>query len=384
MNLSCILDVSSDSLTPFRWTTAVEEDSSGLPNGYFCAAIVLLYLLLGTPWNGFVILIIILKRLYKASPSIILLLNLVVSNFLVSVTVFPFIIVTGFSGEFIFGSTDAVRCGVCWLGALNVTLPLVSLTTLALLSVDRLLYLKKPFVYNTIVTPKRMLFANVLVWIVFIGISIPPFFGFGTIQFTYVVSSCVPFVVGNSPLAPNFYYAMLIAAVAFIPMVTLIVMYVWIVCLTRKHLLRKAEYYIAACTSCTLEQARRQADKENMRKQFRMVQLFGAIFTANLVTWVPMFGLVVTGAITGVGKIPTVVFSIAYLAFLSEIVIHPLLEAMLIREIRDVMIKFWPARLKRIRVHYEKENMQLHVTTTSTVDSQTYENGLHNENSATV
>ena len=334
MNLSCLLDVSTNSLTPFRWTTAIEEDSSGLPNGYFCAAIVFLYLLLGTPWNSFVILIILLKRLYKESPSIILLLNLVVSNFLVCVTVFPFIIATGFSGEFIFGSIDAIRCGVCWLGALNVTLPLLPFMTLAL---------KKPFVYNTIVTPKRVLIANVLVWIVSIGISIPPFFGFGTIQFTYVVSSCAPFVVGNSPLVPNFYYAMLIAVVAFIPMVTLIVMYVWIVCLTRKHLLRKAEYYIAACTSCTLEQATRQADKENMRKQFRMVQLVGAIFTANLVTWVPMFVLAVTGAITGVGQIPTVVFSIAYLAFLSEIVNHPVLEAMLIREIRDVMIKFWPA-----------------------------------------
>jgi len=255
MNLSCSVEASSNSLNPSRWTNDVQEDSFGLANGYFCASVTLLYFLLGTPWNFIVIVIAFLKRLWLSSPSVIFLLNLVISNFLVCVTVLPFIMITGYSEEFIFGQTDAVRCGFCWLGVLNITFPLVSLYTLSLLAVDRLVYLKKPLAYSTIVTCKRALLASVIVWVLGIGVSIPPFLGFGTILFTYVTSSCVPQIVGESPLAPNFYYAMLVAVISVVAILTLVVSYVWIVLVTRKHLLRRAEYYVAACTVSTVEES---------------------------------------------------------------------------------------------------------------------------------
>ena len=347
MNLSCLIEATSNSLSPLRWTNNVKEDSFGLGNGYLCASVTLLYFLLGTPWNSVVILVILFKRLWLSSPSVILLLNLVVSNFLVCVTVFPFIVITGFSEEFVFGETDAVRCGFCWLGVLNITFPLVSLYTLSLLAVDRLIYVKKPLAYSSIVTLKRALLANVIVWVLGIGVSIPPFLGFGTIQFTYVTSSCVPQVVGDSPLGPNFYYALLVAVVSSVAITTLVVAYVWIVLVTKKHLLRKAEYYVAACTACTVEEARRQIDKESLKKQFRMVQLFGAIFTANMITWIPMLCLAIAGAIVGLGRIPTAVYSVTYMAFLSEIVIHPILEVILIRDIRKSLVLCCPGKVRK-------------------------------------
>ena len=343
MNLSCFVEASSNSLTSFRWTND-QEESFGLGNGYFCASVTLLYFLLGTSWNSVIILVILFKRLWLSCPSVILLLNLVVSNFLVCVTVFPFIVITGFSEEFVFGETDTVRCGFCWLGVLNVTFPVVSIYTLSLLAVDRLIYVKKPLVYSSIVTLKRALLANVIVWVVGIGVSIPPFLGFGTIQFTYVTSSCVPQVVGDSPLGPNFYYALLVAVVSSVAITTLVVAYVWIVLVTKKHLLRKAEYYVAACT---VEEARRQIDKESLKKQFRMVQLFGGIFTANMITWIPMLCLAIAGAIVGLGRIPTAVFSVTYMAFLSEIVIHPILEVILIRDIRNSLVRCVPGKVRK-------------------------------------
>ncbi len=371
MNLSCLTDASATTLTPTRWTTTVQDDSSGTGVGYFCATVALVYLLIGTPWNGLVISVIISKRLWLASASLILLLNLMASNFLVCVTIFPFIIITGFSEEFIFGSNDASRCGVCWLGTLNITLPVVSLLTLSLLSVDRLIYVKKPFLYSKFVTSKRVLIAIVLVWLLSIIISVPPFFGFGTIQFSYVASSCVPYLVGDSPLAPNYYYAMLIVLTSSVSIVTLVVSYVWIVFLTRRHLLRKEEYYVASCSSCTAEEAKKLTDKETSRKQFRMVQLFGAIFTANLVTWIPMLGLAISAAVVGLGQIPAVVYSVTYLAFLAEIVIHPIIEAMLIRDIREIVL--------RLATHLCRRRNSKKAT-----ESMTLENGVHNKSSLYV
>ena len=377
MNVSCLVEANSSFLSPFRWTNDVQEDSFGLGNGYFCASVTLLYILLGTPWNSVVILVILFKRLWLSSPSVILLLNLVVSNFLVCVTVFPFIVVTGFSEEFLFGETDAVRCGFCWLGVLNITFPIVSLYALSLLAVDRLIYVKKPLAYSSIVTLKRALLANVIVWVLGIGVSIPPFLGLGTIGYSYVTSSCVPLVVGDSPLGPNFYYALLVAVVSSVAITTLLVAYVWIVLVTKKHLLRKAEYYVAACTACTVEEARRQMDKENLKKQFRMVQLFGAIFTANMITWIPMLCLAIAGAIVGLGHIPTAVYSVTYMAFLSEIVIHPILEVILIRDIRSNLVRCFPVNVRKRLCTEETRGAKSDV-------SHALENGLTNKSSLSV
>ena len=60
-----------------------------------------------------------------------------------------------YSLEFVLGSSD--RCIFCSTGSVNVTLSIVSSYTLALMVVGRLLYLKKPLHYSSIVTPARVL-----------------------------------------------------------------------------------------------------------------------------------------------------------------------------------------------------------------------------------
>ena len=78
-------------------------------------------------------------------------------------------------------------------------------------------------------------------------------------------------------------------------------------------------------------------DRSSSKKQLHLVKMFGAIFTANMVTWLPIMVVVLATAILGSGRVPTVVYSIAYLSYLSETVIHAVLAALLIPQLKVIV-----------------------------------------------
>ena len=110
------------------------------------AAFMLLFFLVGVPWNLLVIGVIVKKKLFTR-PSVMLMLNLAIVNLLVCLLVMPFTIFFGVSVSFrnaftmrVFSLADEV----CQSGILFLLLPGVSSMTVALMAVDRALYLKKP------------------------------------------------------------------------------------------------------------------------------------------------------------------------------------------------------------------------------------------------
>ncbi len=60
------------------------------------------------------------------------------------------------------------------------------------------------------------------------------------------------------------------------------------------------------------EEIERITNQTNRKKQFRLVQLLGAIFLANIITWIPVIALGITGAIAGTETIPTTFYSFAF------------------------------------------------------------------------
>ncbi len=319
--------MSKDSLNPYAWIVdhPIDIGVDTVGNGYAVATIISFYMLVGIPWNVFVIAIIFYKRLYT-QPILILMLNLTLTNLLLCIFVMPFHIISGFAGEYVFGSSDYERCQVCQTGVLAIILPWVSVHTLSLMSVDRFIYLKCPLIYKFVVTPRKMIVAVVLIWCICISIAIPPLFGFGSISFAYVVASCVPTLVDESHLVPNYFYVILLVMEALIPIIVVFVMYACILCITGRSLVQNSHRVL------------RVGEDQNLhRKEFRLVQVFGAIFTANLVTWMPMVGLAISAAV--LGELHTFAYSVVYLSFLSETIIHPVIEAILIREMREIIVK---------------------------------------------
>ena len=351
--LSCFVKVSDSSVSKFRWLVRdpAEPDVDITENGYATAAIAGVLFLLAVPWNMFVITMIIIKKLYT-QPILMLLLNLAMANLLLALLVMPFIIISGIRGEYAFGGTDKVRCSVCQVGIVNIILPWVSLHTIALMSVERFIYLKKPLRHNSIVTPKITVAAIVSVWVLCIGLAIPTLFGFGEIIFSFTVATCVPNLVGSTPVAPNYYYIIMMTSEALIPILIQFVLYMWIVCIIRSTLMKRfgRALSLAAKSQDHIDQTRRasSATTEFRKSQVRLVWLFGATFTGNVITWIPVIGLAISAAVLGSGEIPALAFTITYLSVLSETVVHPILQACLISDISQMISRYFTVLVRRL------------------------------------
>ena len=112
-------------------------------NGSINVAFMLLFFLVGVPWNLLVIGVIVKKKLFTR-PSVMLMLNLAIVNLLVCLLVMPFTIFFGVSVDF--KNAIAMRDffladKVCQSGILLTMLASVSSMTVALMAVDRALYL---------------------------------------------------------------------------------------------------------------------------------------------------------------------------------------------------------------------------------------------------
>ena len=94
---------------------------------------------------------------------------------------------------------------------------------------------------------------------------------------------------------------------------------------------------------------------EKRNSQLRLARLFGAIFTANMLTWLPMVALALTGAVVDPLNISTAMYSFAYLSFLSETVIHPILEAFLIKEARETLSGYLSCCKRKIWFYQNQE-----------------------------
>lgn len=324
-------------------------------NGYVTAAITLLFFLIGLPWNALVIGTIISKKLFT-NPAVMLMLNLAVSNLLMCLLVMPFTIAFGFGGIDVFSSQYKVIHTVCQTVIAITLFSFVSTHTVALMSVDRLIYLKKPLTYKFIVTPGRMFVAIVVVWLLCIGLSIPPLFGFGEAGYSGDLSTCMVFFGGESDgPTPLYAYLILLFLELSIPILVQLVMCVWIVYIARKYLLKKLQRTLGTLKGQPRANRvqNRQDDrrstflKKYSNKQLHLLNVFGVIVGANLLTIIPAAVFLICVQVLNV--LPGYLYPIPYLLYLSRTVIHPILESILNYEIRSVMSKCLPAACVKAR-----------------------------------
>ena len=156
--------------------------------GYINAAVALLFMIIGIPWNVLVIAVILRKKMFSR-PSGMLLLNMAIANLLLCLLHMPIPVVAGIERF----RDDTGFNGICQAAAiLMILLVLVVVYTVALMSVDRAVYLKKPLTYDNILTPQRMLGVIAILWIICIAISLLPLLGFGRVAYHTETLTCVP------------------------------------------------------------------------------------------------------------------------------------------------------------------------------------------------
>ncbi len=306
--------------------------------GSFITGIVMaIFVLIGLPANVILIFGLVYKRLYK-DPTHILLLNLAISDFLVCLLVMPPTIVSGAAGGFIFGRSDYTRCQICQLGLVNVALTVFSVNILGLISLDRFIFIRVPLHYNKIVTTPRIMIAIGILWLMSIAESILPLVGFGEIRYAFSVSTCQPYLLGETDFAANVYYVGLIIILCSLPALGMIVTNTWIVIIVRSHL--KKLYRTRSNTDGRElekheQKLRRVMQNQMNKKHIVLIRVFGAILLAHIITWSPItFHTVILSVYTG--DLPLGLYIFVYLSFISHSVLHPLIEGYFIPEVKAI------------------------------------------------
>ena len=335
MEYSCYrVDPSADSINDSAWTYTSQPDSEQFRiNGFVLASFLTIILLVGTILNVLVAAIICRKHLYT-QPTFLLLLNLSVTDLLLCVLVMPFHIITGFSGEFVFGNSDLIRCRVCKIAMVLTVLIAQSLYSVSLLSFDRFLFITKPLRYHQFVRIKTIVPAIFLTWLISISIGLPPLFEVGQINYSQALFHC------TLDIHEETVYTLILVFAALPPLTVIIVFTIWVACIAQNQLRKVYKTQLSFTSAAekldsTMRTVYKRTKKRRSQLQFHLVRVFGAIIVINIVTWLPMLGWICAAAATSKQDIPLFFKSMAYISFLTQPALHPILEASLISEIKE-------------------------------------------------
>lgn len=333
--------LSQNSVMPEYWDIPSEKKSAATTN----AVVILLFTLVGLPSNLLVIIAILWQKLTR-EPTLILLLSLTLTDFLVCMLIMPFTVLSGFIGSFVFGSSDSIRCKMCQAGLVFVTLTIFSLHILSLISLDRFIYIKFPLKYHKVVTVKRTIVSIVVLWALCVILSAFPLFGFGDVMFAYSVSTCIVKFEHETRVTKNIYYLIfLVVEVVVLPLLVLFVTNIWVVCIVQRQI---RKIYSTKKTMSSQDDfvlsISRKLKREKNHKQLQLIKVFGGILLANVLTWLPIIGSIFAAIVVKFSSWTAVVLSISVF---SHAIVHPLIQAYLVPEIKNYL-KYCAARVIKL------------------------------------
>ena len=345
MNLTLELSCSNDTGLSYNSVTAEfwkAEDPELEKLAYITASLTLLLFLVGLPSNLLIMINIVWQRLYQDS-TYVLLLHLAIVDFLLCVTVMPFTIISGFAGEFIFGSTDIARCRTCNVGLAVIFFLNLNVYTLALLSVDRLLFIKYAIKYYKITSPRCYMALCLCLWLFDILLMIPPLVGFGEMVYRHEIATCtLSSFRGESNQAKTLYFSTIMTALNLTVVIVTIVTSIWIFIIIIKQ--KKKMQRLSEDQKCSNGVSSPSVLKKLKNANFRdllFVKVFAAIWIANTITWAPFCIRVFSALIFGNAIFPHSMFVVGFLTLISSTVVFPIIEATLIPQFRRVIHSFF-------------------------------------------
>ena len=279
-------------------------------------------------WNLFIVITYLLKYKLLKEPANIFLFSLAITHILICVMVVPFTIVSAAAGEFLIGNNDIGRCIACSTqGFFYILLTMVSLHLLAMLSIDRCMLLSNPLRYKRYSKVWLAVLGVCSVWVWCFILAILPAFGFGEWEFNRNFGLCLPRWTPDS----NLRYTALLIIEALIPIIVLAITHLWtykIVTRFLKRNLKRQKSFKFTEREIAIE------DSKHEKQQTQLVKVFGALFIANIVTWTPTVIIFISFGITGGDNIPDWTYIIGWLTYLTNPMIHPILESFFIKELR--------------------------------------------------
>ncbi|XP_049666084.1 melanopsin isoform X4 [Accipiter gentilis] len=206
---------------------------------YTIGVVILIVGITGTLGNFLVIYAFCRSRSLQ-TPANIFIINLAISDFLMSITQSPVFFTNSLHKRWIFGEKGCELYAFC--GAL---FGITSMITLMVIALDRYFVITKPLASVGVTSKKKALIILVGVWLYSLAWSLPPFFGWSAYVPEGLLTSCSWDYMTFTP-SVRAYTMLLFCFVFFIPLIAIIYSYVFIF-----EAIKKANKYSQVLTPFT-------------------------------------------------------------------------------------------------------------------------------------
>lgn len=191
-------------------------------------------------------------------------------------------------------------------------------------------------------------------WIFALAMAFIPLLGNVEITFYSGFLGCV------TNLRQRSSYAIVILVSFILLAIPLVVFNVWISCIVRRHI--KAIYQVRKSLSSqptpTEDELIRSMKKTRQQKELHLIHVSGGLLCSYAITWLPavIVGFLLFLRVT----IPAAVASTAQVFYVLQVVVHPILQTVLIREVRLPVRRLWCCCCVLVRARLTAESHSPH------------------------
>ncbi|KAM9380116.1 LOW QUALITY PROTEIN: melanopsin [Phaethornis superciliosus] len=258
---------------------------------YTIGVVILIVGITGTLGNFLVIYAFCRSRSLQ-TPANVFIINLAVSDFMMSITQSPVFFTNSLHKRWIFGEKGCELYAFC--GAL---FGITSMITLMVIALDRYFVITKPLASVGVTSKKKALIILVGVWLYSLAWSLPPFFGWSAYVPEGLLTSCSWDYTTFTP-SVRAYTMLLFCFVFFIPLIAIIYSYVFIF-----EAIKKANKSVQTF-GCKHRNKEFQKQYHRMKNEWKMAKIALIVILLYVISWSP-YSVVALVAFAGYSHVLT-------------------------------------------------------------------------------
>lgn len=297
---------------------------------------------LGLVTNSFVVLYSFCHPTSLKKSANLLLLNLSIVNLLYCLLVLPFpIINVGLRQKcplLELPVLQSVLCNLC--GYLFKVLNNLLVYIIAAISIDRYIFITRPFQYRRYMRPKLVVTSVILLWIFIGAMSSVPLYGFGTYEYNEILYLCS--ANRNQP------YAIYTLILYTVPIIVTVITTVWTTLFTRMFL-RKRRTRLASITQMrSLSYSMEQLNTNSVysRQIINLFGLFSLLLIIQGISVIPGVLLITINA-NKPDVVPDIVLRITFILYNTNCIGNPIIQAYFRKDLNEYVCKIFK-KLRRL------------------------------------
>uniref|UniRef100_A0A8C0BW19 Opsin 4 n=1 Tax=Buteo japonicus TaxID=224669 RepID=A0A8C0BW19_9AVES len=304
---------------------------------YTIGVVILIVGITGTLGNFLVIYAFCRSRSLQ-TPANIFIINLAISDFLMSITQSPVFFTNSLHKRWIFGEKGCELYAFC--GAL---FGITSMITLMVIALDRYFVITKPLASVGVTSKKKALIILVGVWLYSLAWSLPPFFGWSAYVPEGLLTSCSWDYMTFTP-SVRAYTMLLFCFVFFIPLIAIIYSYVFIF-----EAIKKANKSVQTF-GCKHGNKEFQKQYQRMKNEWKMAKIALIVILLYVISWSP-YSVVALVAFAGYSQVLTpFTNSIPAVIAKASVIHNPIIYAITHPKYRTAIATYVPCLGSLLRV----------------------------------